>query len=140
MPPATSRRLTSATASRIAPDAERHRQPRASPRATSAARPGLLDDAGGGRRVGAVHLDGRRCRAVHELVDRALPDDAARDRRSPPRRTCARPRRGGATTASRSGPRATRLWIIDPHLVHAGWVEPVHRLVQDEQLRVTEQA
>ena len=138
MPAPTSRRLMSATSSRDAPAGRVTVSPcPGEGRARRDAR--LVDELFGPGGFGAVDLDHRGARAADQLVDGALADHppAVDDRH----RVAGaldlieqvRGQHDGAALIGQAGDHG-------PHLVHARRVEPVHRLVQDEQFRVREQA
>ena len=138
IPASTSRRLMSATSSREEPGGQGDGHPGAG-EGRARGDPRLVDELRGPGRVGAVHLQRSGARAPGQLVDRALTDDppAVHDRH----------RVAGAlhlvqqVRRQHHGPAfVDQACDHRPHLVHPGRVEPVHGLVEDQQLRVAEQA
>ena len=91
------------------------------------------------RGVGAVEPEDAVARAADQFVDGALPDDppVVDDRYRVAR---ALDLVQEVRRQHHGPPLADQARDHGPHLVHSGRVEPVHRLVQDEQLRVTQQA
>ena len=101
--------------------------------------PGLLEQAARRHGVRAVEPHDAGARAADKLIDRALAHDPSavddRDRVA-----------GALDLVQQVRAEHHRPSLVDQradhraHLVHPRWVEPVHRLVQDQQLGVAEQA
>ena len=137
-PPPTSRRLMSATSSREAPAGRVTVSPVSAERgACGDAR--LVDEPCRPGGFGAVDLHDHGARAADQLVDGALADDPAavddRHRVAGALHLVQQVRR-----QHHGPPLVGQARDHRPHLVHARRVEAVHRLVQDQQLRVAEQA
>ncbi len=138
IPALTRRRLRSAMSSRPAPAGRVTRQPGLG-EGRARGDPGLGDELDGPGGFGAVDLDDSAARAAGQLVDGTLADHPAvvddRHRVAGALDLVEQVRRqdDGTAFVGQAGDHG-------PHLVHPGRVEAVHRLVEDEQLGVTEQA
>ena len=138
IPPSTSTRLISAMTSRPRPGRQRDPEPGRSPTSIVGADGGGVEEGAGSIGLGALDLERER-RAGQQLGDRSLADDVAPvhdgDGVAGPL-DLVEEMRGQHDRAALGHEREDHV----AHVVHAGRVEPVHRLVEDQQLGVAEQA